>query len=201
MSLIDFKGGARTSQSRVTTVQTVARQHLEAAEWDMNSAADTFHGYLEQHPTHADEVMRMGIRKLLQEIPIADRSAAKRAGGGEAWTPRDGWGSAAQAANRAHTMSAADKRAQERVRSMGTVAATALLNQRYQVNGVAKKLCDHIGTDIVTLGQSNMRSGMTMVMNAKFLIAVGEAAGAKRIGDVITEKEAQRLNRESNKPN
>lgn len=201
MSLIDFRGGARTTTSRVSTVQTVARQHLEAAGWDINAASSTLYSYMESHAAHADEVLRMGIRKLLQEIPIADRGAAKRASVGEVWTPRDGWGSAAQTSNRVHTMSAADKRAQERARSMGAVAATALLNQRYQINGVAKMLRDHIGTDIVTLGQSNMQSGMTMVSNAKFLIAVGTAAGAKRVGDVVTEKDAQHLRREASKPN
>jgi hypothetical protein len=190
MSLIDFKGGAHPHGARDMGHRTIAAMYLDDANGDIAKAAEDLMSYLAANPRLADEFTRIGVRSVLQSLPIAERGAMQReraSGGGVA---------AGSPQQRAH-LEAGLASARARLVSTAGAVRSALLDMPYTIGQQRRKLRDWTGDEVLKSGEANLASAQTQARNARFLILVGKAAGARRIGDALTEKEVARLDREA----
>ncbi|TIL38570.1 hypothetical protein [Mesorhizobium sp.] len=106
--------------AKAISVQTLARQMLTEAGDDLNKATDKFVGYLANFPRLAEEVLRIGARKLINEVPQAERKAI---------TMRES--TATPFAKAPHRMNDGARRAQERILKRGVdVTVTGRYDKR-----------------------------------------------------------------------
>lgn len=172
--------------ARSISVQEIARKMLTEAGGDLNKATDKFVGYLANFPRLTDEVLRMGARKLINEVPQVDRKAI---------TMRD---SVTQPYGKApHRMNDGARRAQERILKRGGHIRTAYLTMPFVIGSISKPLSEWVGTEITAYGETQLMAGATQIRNARFAIAVGNAAGNKKIGYALKEEDVARLREEA----
>lgn len=190
MSLIDFKGGRHPHGARDMGHRTLAAMYLDDANGDIARAAEDLMSYLTANPRLADEFTRIGVRSVLQSLPIAERGAMQRgrAGGGVV--------AAGSQQQRAH-LEAGLASARARLVSTSGVVKNALLDMPYTIGQQRRKLRDWTGDDVLKSGEASLSSAQTQARNARFLILVGRAAGSRRIGDALTEKDVAKLDREA----
>lgn len=171
--------------ARAISVQTLARQMLTEAGGDLNKATDKFVGYLANFPRLAEEVLRIGARKLINEVPQNARNDIIRAETTPAKAPP--------------RMNDGARRAQERALKLGGHLKSSLLSMPFVIGSISKPLAEWIGTEIAAYGESQLLAGATQIRNARFAIAVGNAAGHKKIGQALKESDVSFLREEAMK--
>ncbi|WP_031200386.1 hypothetical protein [Mesorhizobium sp. LSHC414A00] len=172
--------------AKAVSVQTLARQMLAEASGDLNKATDKFVGYLSNFPRLAEEVLRIGARKLINEVPQVERKAeTMRVSVGQPF------------AKAPHRMNDGALRAKERLLKRGGHFKSALLGMPFVINGISKPLSEWVGTEIAAYGETQLMAGATQIRNARFAIAVGNAAGNKKIGFALKEDDVARLREEA----
>lgn len=172
--------------AKAISVQELARKMLTEANGDLAKATDKFVGYLANFPRLAEEVLRIGARKLINEVPQIERKAeTMRASCGQPF------------AKDPHRMNDGALRAKERLLKRGGHIKTALLTMPFVINGMSKPLGEWVGTEIAAYGETQLMSGATQIRNARFAIAVGNAAGNKKIGYALKEDDVARLREEA----
>lgn len=171
--------------ARPVSIQTTARRMLDEAGGDLNSATEKLINYVSALPRLQMEVIRIGARKLINEVPQTDRRAVERE-----FAMTDSGNPFAKAP---HRMNAAAKTAQARIRARAGHLRNTLLTLPYVIGNICKPLGEWTGSEILTHGETQLMSGATQIRNARFLIAVGHAAGAGKIGAVLDEDAIQRL--------
>lgn len=178
--------------ARAETLIGLAERMLREAGGDMNAAAEKMSNYVVQKPRLAAEAIRIACRALLGESVRSERAAMTPAPVGPT-------------ADNDHFLKApfrmndAARKAQERVAKLGKAHREAILDAPYTINGVSKSLRDHIGADVVSHGEVMLAQGSTTVRNARFLIAIGNTAGNRKVGDAVSITEALRLRKEADK--
>lgn len=188
---------ARVGFSVAETPQSVAERMLRTAGGDMEVATKAMVDYVESHQSLRRIVLWNGCRAVLNSVPSSARRATTLAPVND-WSPSD-IGTAVRPAP-AWKPNAAAFAAAERQKSLGKAHQGApLLNAEYVINGICKPLREHIGTDVVAFGTTQLESSKTGVRNARFWIAIGKAAGARKVGDAVTDIEALRLRKECDK--
>jgi len=187
---------ARVMHSVPETPQSVAERMLSHAKGDMEAATKAMVEYAEQHENIRRIVLWNGCRAVLNGIARSDRPAADLTASNDTWNP----GELRPTEKAKWKPNAAAFAAAERQKSLGAAHQGApLLNAQYVINGICKPLREHIGTDVVAFGNTQLEASKTGVRNARFWIAIGEAAGARKVGDAVTTSEALRLRKEADK--
>jgi hypothetical protein len=174
------------SGARDITIQSVAQRMFDESDGDLNVATDKLVNYVRVSPRLTEGLLRIGARKLLNEIAPMQRRAIERqfAATSDNVQPFT---------KVPHRMNDGTRRAQERIRSLGRHHREALLDMPYTINGRTRPLRQWTGVEIATHGETELSKGMTAVKNARFLIAVGQAAGEARVGDALTASDIARL--------
>ena len=172
--------------AKAVTVQTLARQMLDEAGGDLGKATDKLVGYISNFPRLTEEVLRIGARKLINEVPQVDRRAATMSDNGNK-----------PFASAPHRMNDGALRAKERLLKRGGHLKNTLLAMPFVIGSISKPLGEWVGTEIEAYGETQLLSGATQVRNARFAIAVGRAAGNKKIGYALKEEEVAQLRAEA----
>lgn len=176
---------ARIVKAQPVTVATLARQMLTEANGDLTKATDKLVGYVSNFPALADEILRIGARKLINEVPVMDRKAATAPDGDRPFIRAP------------HRMNAGARAAKERLVKRAVHLRNSLLSMPYVINGMSKPLGDWLGVEIEAYGETQLMAGTTQIRNARFAIAVGRAAGHKKIGYALKEDDIARMHEEA----
>lgn len=171
--------------AKPVSVQTIARQMLTEAGGDLNRATDKLVGYIANFPRLSDEVLRIGARKLINEVPQIERQAIMRAEGSASFVKAP------------FRMNDGARRAQERLLKRAGHLRNSLLSMPYVIDGTSKPLGEWIGSEIEAYGETQLMAGATQVRHARFAIAVGRAAGSTKIGEALDEAAVGRIHTEA----
>lgn len=177
-----------SDENQPASVQSVARQMFDQSNGDMNAAADKFAGYVANFPGLIKEALRIAGSKLIGEIPQMERRAIEM---------QEAADSAPPFYKAPHRMNDGALRTQERVWKNGLRLKDAWLNAPYTIGSFCKPLRDWVGTEVLAHAETQLLSGSTQVRNARYLIAVGEAAGNRKIGYALKEEDLVRLRAEA----
>jgi hypothetical protein len=141
-----------------------------------------FVNYANSIPRYRDEMMMVAAKALLNQVPGAMRATILR----------ERTGSTVRATP--YREPEAAKAARARMMGAGRNAIkSALMGMPYTIGGLSKPLRDWSGGEIAAHGETQLATGSTAVRNARYLIAVGTAAGAKKIGEALDGSEVDRL--------
>src|SRR6218665_3449047 len=99
------------------SLNTIARQMFDEARGDMAAATEKLANYVSQFPRLSDELLRIGARKLLNEIPQVERKASAAARGEH--------DSATFVASAPFRINDPAKRARERISRLGATSRNA----------------------------------------------------------------------------
>lgn len=180
----------RITGAKPLSLQAVAQRLLEEADGDMNSAAIKLANYASNINSYRDELLLIGARKLLNEVPQVQRAAVMREYTSTSY--------AKPAFARApHRMSEGAKLAQERMRNSSGLMKSILFELKYTIGGITRPLREWTGTEIAAHAEIELTKGQTAVRNARFLIAVGRSAGAEKVGHAIDAASLERMKAEA----
>ena len=178
------------SGARDITIQSVAQRMFDEAGGDLTAATDKMVNFVSMSQRLTDDLLRIGARKLLNEIAPMQRRAIERQFAATSDTIQP-------FAKAPYRMNEGTRRAQERIRSLGRHHREALLDMPYTIDGHTRPLREWTGTVIAEHGETELSKGITAVKNARFLIAVGKAAGPARVGDALSASDIARLKEQS----
>ncbi|TIL94648.1 MAG: hypothetical protein E5Y73_11095 [Mesorhizobium sp.] len=170
--------------AKAISVQTLARQMFTEADGDLNKATDKFIGYIANFPRLAEEVLREGALKLLRDVPSADKQVIGRA-------------SCSSVKSGPYRETDGARRARGRLLKRSGQLKDLFLTWPVTIGNIVKPLRDWLGVEVASHGETQLISGASQVRNARWLIAVGRAAGDKRIGDALKEEQVARLKSEA----
>lgn len=173
---------AKTVVGKRLSISEVARNMLDEANGDLGKATEKLANYAGNIASYRDELLRIGARKLLNEIPQAARAAILREDASFLKAP--------------HRMTAGAKAAQARFKMAGRAIKCALLEMPFVIGGVSKPLREWTGSEIVPHAETELSKGASAVRNARFLLYVGKAAGDKKVG-AVPVKDIERLHAEA----
>lgn len=168
--------------ARRLPLSEIARNMLSEAGGDLASAAEKLANYAESIASYRSELLRIGARKLLNEVPQSERAAILREDATFLKAP--------------HRMTSGAKAAQARFKMAGRAIKCALLELPYVIGGVRKPLREWTGAEIVPHAEIELSKGASAVRNARFLLYVGRAAGDKKVG-AVPVKDIERLHAEA----
>ncbi|WP_435654983.1 hypothetical protein [Brucella pituitosa] len=174
----------RITGAKPVGLQQIAQDMLAKADGDMNHASEMLANYASNINSYRDELLRIGARKLLNEVPQTQRAAIFRERASSVSEPF---------IKAPHRMSAGAKAAQVRLRQAGAAIKSVLMELPYTIGGLTKPLRDWTGTEIHNHAEIELSKGATAVRNARFLLAVGSAAGSKKIGDAVSPADLERM--------
>ena len=174
--------------AKAPSIQSTAQRMLRESSGDMGAAVDRFVGYARNFPHMADELMRIGARKLLNEVPQTERAGILRERSSVQALPF---------VKAPFRMNKAALASQERLRKQGGYIKSALLDMPYTIGGKSQPLRLWTGVEVRGLGETQLLAGASTVRNARFLIAVGSAAGDKKVGDVLDGSAVEKIKREA----
>ncbi|MBZ9943493.1 hypothetical protein LB533_20615 [Mesorhizobium sp. BR1-1-13] len=170
--------------AKALTLQSLARQMLDEAGGDLSAAATKLANYASNIARYKDELLLIGARKLINEVPQTQRAGILREHGGTAF------------AKAPHRMNDAAKATQARMRMAGRTIKSALMDLPFTIGGAVKALREWTGGEVLAHGEVELSKGTSAVRNARFLVAVGRAAGDKKIGD-LGDAAVERLHKEA----
>ncbi|UOK71671.1 hypothetical protein [Ancylobacter polymorphus] len=198
MAAINF---APTPRRNSETLIGVAERMMREAGGDLDAATEKMTNYVLNKKRLTDEAVRLACRNLLGETVRSERRAIDTLLADPRATGPKAPASKSKSYNErvAHIFNASAEATRRRLADLGTHVREALLDKPYVIDGVRRPLRDHIGSDIVKYATEHMNKGLTMVRDGRFLIAVGNTAGNRKIGDAVTAEEAIRLRIEADK--
>ena len=174
----------RITGAKAVSLQQTAQDMLAKADGDMNRAAEMLANYADNIASYRAELLRIGARKILNEVPQVQRAAIFRERAASTSAPF---------VKAPHRMSAGAKAAQARFKAAGSAIKSALMELPYTIGGLTKPLREWTGTEIHGHAEIEFAKGATAVRNARFLLAVGSAAGAKKIGEAVSPGDLERM--------
>ena len=173
--------------ARDVSLQSIAARMLAEADGDIGRAAEKFANYAESIPRIRGELLIAGAKSLLNQVPGAMRATILRERTSAAATPRQ-----------PYREPPAAKAARARMIGAGRNAIkSALMEMPYIIGGVSRPLREWTGGEITAHGEQQLATGASAVRNARYLIAVGTAAGAKKIGEALDGSEVERLHKQA----
>lgn len=183
------------AHARRETISGIADRMLREAAGNLDDATTKMVNYISSRPHYVEEILRIGCRKLVSDSVRIDRAAIERdlslvSPQAQAGTPF---------LKAPHRMNEAALAAQRRLSKLGAHSRAAMLDMPIAINGVRRALRDIVGTEIEQYGQTELQKATTGLMNARFYIAIGQKAGAKKVGDVVSEREALALHNETHR--
>jgi hypothetical protein len=173
--------------AKALTIQGLARQMLDEANGDTAAATIKLANYACNIASYREELLLIGARKLINEVPQTVRAGILRDYGA-------GVGAAFRKAP--HRMNDAAKATQARMKMAGITIKSALMELPFTIGGAVKALREWTGVEVAAHGEVELSKGSSSVRNARFLVAVGRAAGDKKIGD-LGDAAVERLHKEA----
>lgn len=174
----------RITGAKAVSLQYMAQRMVEKADGDMNRAAEMLANYADNIARYRAEMMLIAARKLISEVPQVQRAAIFRERAASSTAPF---------IKAPYRMSAGAKASQARFKAAGMAIKSALMELPYTIGGLTKPLREWTGTEIHGHAEIELAKGATAVRNARFLLAVGSAAGAKKIGDAVSPCDLERM--------
>lgn len=197
---VSKKQVGRVHGSQPEMLSSIVDRMLTEAGGDLDAATEKMANYITNlhNPAHRDHVLRLGCRSLLSSSVRAERRGYELALDGTAPPASPGQSLAPAFGNPKvpFTMNEAARRTQASLIRLGAAThRAAILEMPMIINGRRVRLKDCTGSDVEAYGRVELASAATAARNARFFIAIGEEAGARRIGDAVSEKRAAELRR------
>lgn len=171
------------SGAKPISIQTLAQQFFDKRkDGDVAAASREMAEYTDKIPSLRMELQTMAARQLMNGVVRHD------------W--RTTWSEGNSKQKAPFRMNESAKQSQARMRSTGAVRA-ALMSLPYTINGICRPLCEWTGADMLHYGSVELEKGRTAMRNARFAIAVGNAAGSKKVGDALTEEALAKFKEQS----
>jgi hypothetical protein len=181
--------------AKAESIHSLARRMLDEAGGDTGRAATKLDNMASNIKRLNDEFRMLGVRTAISQIVQAGRAQALRDHNMTTTVPVAA-STATTKAKAPYRMSAADKAAQARCKAAGVVIRSALMDMEYPIGGIVKKLRDWTGDEILAQGEIQLATARSSARNATFLIAVGKAAGPKKIGE-LGDATVEKLHKEA----
>lgn len=177
------------SGAKPISVQTLAQQFFDKTKsGDLAEASRKLAEYVDGIPSLRMELLMLAARSIMNGIVVTDRRLIER---------DMSYRSKADRSNSAPFRLNAAARATQQRRMNPTAVRAALMNLPYVIDGVCRPLREWTGTDMLHYGEIELVKGRTAMRNARFAIAVGNAAGDKKIGEALTEEALAKIKESS----